>query len=105
MKKRNLVFGFLIIATIVLSTACGAKAQPTPTVDPGVVMTQVAETVSAEMTQIALMTPSPTATLAATPDTSRDPDCSNDLAGVFLLHTNRTGKRQSPGGCRHACGY
>lgn len=67
MKKRNLIFGCLVIVTVLLGTACAAKPQPTPTVDPGVVMTEVAETVSAEMTRIALMTPSPTPTLEATP--------------------------------------
>ncbi len=67
MKKRTLVFGCVIIALALLSSACGERVEPTPTIDPNAVMTQVAQTVAAEITQAALLTPSPTATIAATP--------------------------------------
>ena len=73
MKKRELVFGILASALILSASACGPRVEPTPTVDPNAIMTQVAETVSAEMTQIALLTPSPTATLAPTPTLAATP--------------------------------
>jgi len=67
MKKRELVYGILAGALILSASACGPRVEPTPTVDPNAIMTMVAETVSSEMTQIALLTPSPTATLEPTP--------------------------------------
>ena len=53
----------LISSTI---TACGPRVEPTPTMDPIAIMTMVAQTVEAEVTQAALLTPSPIPTLPPT---------------------------------------
>ena len=53
------------VLTIVL-TACGGGATATPTTDANLQITQVAQTVQAELTRIAALTPSPTPTLPAT---------------------------------------
>jgi len=58
-SKKITVSGFLVLISIVLLTAC---ARPTPTVDPSVKITEIASTVQAELTSIALLTPSATAT-------------------------------------------
>lgn len=64
-KKTILVMSVLFSASI-LGSSCGARVEPTPTVDPQAVLTEVAMTISAELTQSALLTPSPTATTAPT---------------------------------------
>jgi hypothetical protein len=66
MKKIRFLQFCALIASVILATACGPKVAPTPTVDPKKIMTQVAKTVQAEVTQMALLTPSPTATLQPT---------------------------------------
>lgn len=67
-KKK---FGGLltIILTVVLLTACAAK----PTVDPNQKSTEIYATVQAELTQIALLTPSATATLEPTATPTQAP--------------------------------
>ena len=59
------------IITIAITTlaivGCGNRPEPTPTIDPVVVMTEVAGTVQAEVTQNALLTPSATIPPPATP--------------------------------------
>lgn len=61
---------YLIISSLLgismVFASCGPKVEPTPTVDPNVIMTEVAMTVQAEVTQNALLTPSPTAPLPPT---------------------------------------
>jgi hypothetical protein len=66
MKKSKYLQFSILIAFVILTTACGPKVAPTPTIDPNKIMTQVAKTVQAEVTQMALLTPSPTATLQPT---------------------------------------
>jgi hypothetical protein len=67
--KRKLILSvtFLTLAALVLS-ACGTA---TPTEDPNAVITKIAITVQAQLTQIALLTPSatPTTETTATPTT------------------------------------
>jgi len=65
--KRQLTITLIAVFVSVLATACGPRAEPTPTLDPVAVMTQVAATIQAEVTQNALLTPSPTATMPPTP--------------------------------------
>jgi hypothetical protein len=67
MKRRFFVMLSILLSLAFIGTACGPKAEPTPTTDPSAIMTEVAQTVAAEITQEALLTPSPTATLAPSP--------------------------------------
>jgi len=68
---------FLGISMVLAS--CGSKAEPIPTVDPNMIMTQVALTVQADVTRIALLTPSatlpppPAATLPTDPTLALPP--------------------------------
>ncbi len=65
--NKQLKITLIVALVLVLSTACGSSAEPAPTVNPVEVMTQVAGTIQAEVTQNALLTPSPTATMPPTP--------------------------------------
>ncbi len=58
----------LLIIVVSLLSACGPTqaAQPTSTLDPQMIYTAAAQTVQAQFTQAALLTPSPTATQEAT---------------------------------------
>ncbi|MDK2982181.1 MAG: hypothetical protein PWQ55_2528 [Chloroflexota bacterium] len=85
MKKRFFVPLTFLLALATLVTACGPTVEPTPTIDPGVVMTQVAETVAAEFTANALLTPSPTATMA--PTATLPPTPTQDLTAVTAIPT------------------
>lgn len=66
MRKKNLLFICLLAGISLLTASCGSREEPTPTVDPAAVMTEVAMTVSADLAQEALLTPSPTATMPTT---------------------------------------
>ena len=66
MKKKSVIFICLLVGVSIISASCGARPEPTPTVDPAAIMTEVAMTISAELTQVALLTPSPTPTLPPT---------------------------------------
>lgn len=66
MKKKNLLVISLLMTISVLAASCGPRVEPTPTVDPQAIMTEVAQTISAELTEVALLTPSPTATVPPT---------------------------------------
>lgn len=62
MFSKRVLLGICVMAVSALAlTACGK-----PTEDPSVKITQIAQTVQAEMTQNALLTPSPTATVPPT---------------------------------------
>ncbi len=73
MKKAKYLVTFIIMIFSLVVTACGSKSKSIPTVDPNTIMTQVALTVQADVTRIALLTPSatplplPTATLPTVP--------------------------------------
>lgn len=70
MKKKTITLTLILAVITVFIAGCGNRPEPTPTIDPIAVMTQVAGTVQAEVTQNALLTPSatipppPTATVA-----------------------------------------
>jgi hypothetical protein len=66
MIKKKLLVISLIMTISILGASCGPRVEPTPTVDPQAIMTEVAQTISAELTQVALLTPSPTATVPPT---------------------------------------
>jgi hypothetical protein len=64
MFARKFTTGFIsVILTISILAGCGKS---TPTVDPSTKITEIASTVQAELTSIALLTPSATATLQPT---------------------------------------
>ena len=69
--KYIILSSVLVISLVIAS--CGPKVEPTPTTDPNMIMTLVALTVQADVTRIALLTPSatlpppPTATLPPVP--------------------------------------
>jgi len=69
-KKKITVSSILVLISIVLLTAC---ARSTPTVDPSVKITEIASTVQAELTSIALLTPSATATPDPTATSTKAP--------------------------------
>jgi len=92
MKKKNLLVISLIMTISVLAASCGPRVEPTPTVDPQAIMTEVAQTISAELTEVALLTPSPTATVppTATPQplpTQALPPAPTSPSGTGILPT------------------
>ncbi len=68
--KKIAVSSMLILMSVILLTAC---AKATPTVDPSLKITEIASTVQAELTSIALLTPSATATLEPTATSTKAP--------------------------------
>lgn len=76
MKITKPILISIILGVSLILVACGPKVEPTPTVDTNAIMTQVAMTVQAEVTQNALLTPSatipppPTATIPPVPTQS-----------------------------------
>lgn len=65
-KRKNGLVLLVLIATMVFTSGCGGQAAQTPTVDPKVVYTEVAQTVQAQITSNAQLTPKPTNTLQPT---------------------------------------
>jgi hypothetical protein len=71
MFARKFTTGFIsVILTISILAGCGKS---TPTVDPSAKITEIASTVQAELTSIALLTPSATATLQQTATSTSAP--------------------------------
>lgn len=70
MFRNKKMSGIVVLAVAaLLLSACAAK----PTEDPNLKTTQIAATVQAELTQIALLTPSATPTLEATATPTQAP--------------------------------
>jgi hypothetical protein len=67
MNTKNILKIIILTSLAVVITGCSAASEATPTLDPIAVMTQVAGTVQAQVTQASLLTPSPT---IASPPTS-----------------------------------
>jgi len=65
MNKKNIIKICLLVSISALIAGCGSSPAATPTIDPQIIMTDVAGTVQAEFTQAALLTPS--ATIAPPP--------------------------------------
>lgn len=57
----------IFIGFSIFTASCGTNVEPTPTVDTNALMTEVSMTVEAEVTQAALLTPSPTTPVEPTP--------------------------------------
>lgn len=80
LKKKIAVSSLLILMSITLLTSC---AKATPTVDPSAKITEIASTVQAELTSIALLTPSATATLEPTATNTQAPATATlDLSAI-----------------------
>jgi hypothetical protein len=60
MNTKNILKIIILTSLAVLIAGCSAAPEATPTLDPIAVMTQVAGTVQAQVTQASLLTPSPT---------------------------------------------
>lgn len=60
MNKKKITITFFLVCISVLVTGCGTTPTAAPTIDPAVVMTDVAGTIQAEITLSALLTPSAT---------------------------------------------
>ena len=56
---KYLIISFVLGISLVVAS-CGPKVEPIPTADPNMIMTQIALTVQADVTRIALLTPSAT---------------------------------------------
>jgi len=67
MKKKNISRIILAFTATLLLAACGNSADVTPTVDPVLIMTDVAGTIQADLTQTALSAPSATIAPPPTP--------------------------------------
>ena len=65
MNKKKIIKACMLVCISALIAGCGSSPEATPTIDPLVVMTDVAGTIQAEITQAALLTPS--ATIAPPP--------------------------------------
>ena len=65
MNKKKIIKTCMLVCISALIAGCGSSPEATPTIDPLVVMTDVAGTIQAEITQAALLTPS--ATIAPPP--------------------------------------
>ncbi len=66
MLKFTKSAGVLLLALSILLSGCSQKAQPSPTPDSQMVITQAAQTAQALLTNAAILTPSATATLPPT---------------------------------------
>lgn len=87
--KKQLKITLIVALVSIMAAACGPRAEPTPTLDPVMVMTQVAGTIQAEVTQNALLTPSPTATMP--PTLTPPPSPVQTLPPVPTTQTGTTG--------------
>ena len=65
MNKKKIIKTCMLVFISALIAGCGSSPEATPTIDPLVVMTDVASTIQAEITQAVLLTPS--ATIAPPP--------------------------------------
>jgi len=68
MNKKKIIKTCMLVYILVLVAGCGSSPAATPTIDPQLIMTDVAGTIQAEITQAALLTPS--ATIAPPPITT-----------------------------------
>ncbi len=65
--KAGTALLFLVLVSLLAACSPGQAAQTTPTMDPNMIYTAAAQTVQAQFTQNALLTPSATATQESTP--------------------------------------
>ena len=73
MKIRTNGLVLLVLLASMVMTGCGGQAAQTPTVDPKEVYTEVAQTVQAQITSNAKLTPKPTSTPQATDTQGPEP--------------------------------
>jgi len=90
--KRNLtVLVTALAAAAILLSACGARVEPTPTIDPSQKKTEIAQTVAAELTRVVALTPSatitPSPTVTQTPTVAPSPTLEGGATATVALPT------------------
>ena len=89
MNKKKIIMACMLVCISALIAGCGSSPEATPTIDPLVVMTDVAGTIQAEITQSALLTPS--ATIEPPPTTTPLPIPTQPLTSAPTIPANATG--------------
>jgi len=89
MNKKKIIKTCMLMCISALIAGCGASPEATPTIDPLVVMTDVAGTIQAEITQSALLTPS--ATIAPPPTATPLPLPAQPLPSAPTIPANASG--------------
>jgi len=89
MNKKKTIKASMLMCISALVAGCGSSPEATPTIDPLVVMTDVAGTIQAEITQSALLTPS--ATIAPPPTATPLPLPAQPLPSTPTIPANASG--------------
>ena len=89
MNKKKIIKTCILVCISALIAGCGSSPEATPTIDPLVIMTDVAGTIQAEITQAVLLTPS--ATIAPPPTTTPLPIPTQPLPSASTLPANASG--------------
>jgi len=89
MNKKKIIKTCMLVCLSILVAGCSASPAAAPTLDPLVVMTDVAGTIQAEITQAALLTPS--ATIAPSPIATPLPIPTQPLPAVPTSSANESG--------------
>jgi len=94
MNKKKIIKICMLVCISALIAGCGSSPEATPTIDPLVVMTDVAGTIQAEITQSALLTP--LATVAPPPTAPPLPIPTQSLPSAPTLPVNASGAPALP---------
>ncbi len=89
MNKKKIIRICMLVCISALIAGCGSSPEATPTIDPLVIMTDVAGTIQAEITQSALLTPS--ATIAPPPTSTPLPIPTQPLTSAPTIPANASG--------------
>ena len=89
MNKKRIIKTCVLVCISALIAGCGSSPEATPTIDPLVVMTDVAGTIQAEVSQAALLTPS--ATIAPPPTAMPLPNPTQPVSSTPTIPANASG--------------